>query len=257
MIKQPPVDWYKKIWTLGIKNMSWVEDTLNQVDFIEEVLSLEGNEKILDLACGFGRHSLELARRGYRVIGYDITKAYVDDANESARMNGLNAKFYESDIRDLHLNNEFDVVLNLADGAIGYLENDDENLRIFDVISKALKPGGKSLIDICNKAYAMKNFPQKNWEIGENSISLPWFDFDYKSQRMLYGGCTLVFGEEVKVPDDLNAHSSIRLYDYNEIVTIFKNNGIITQSGYGDYDTTISHDEDHLQMIVMSQKRND
>lgn len=56
-------DWYKKIWTLDIQNQSWVEDTMRQVDFLVEKLNLTGNERILDLACGFGRHSLEFARR--------------------------------------------------------------------------------------------------------------------------------------------------------------------------------------------------
>lgn len=53
-------DWYKKIWTLDIQNQSWVEDTNRQVNFLIDKLELKGNEKILDLACGFGRHSLEL-----------------------------------------------------------------------------------------------------------------------------------------------------------------------------------------------------
>lgn len=57
-------DWYQKNWTLDIHNMSWVEDTNRQVDFLINQLQLKGTEKILDLACGFGRHSLEFARRG-------------------------------------------------------------------------------------------------------------------------------------------------------------------------------------------------
>lgn len=60
-------DWYKKIWTLDIQNQSWVKDTKRQIDFVIEKLHLKGDEKILDLACGFGRHSLELARRGYYI----------------------------------------------------------------------------------------------------------------------------------------------------------------------------------------------
>lgn len=66
-------DWYKKIWTLDIQDQSWVEDTARQVDFLEEKLNLKKGEKILDLACGFGRHALELARRGYDVTGVDIS----------------------------------------------------------------------------------------------------------------------------------------------------------------------------------------
>lgn len=61
-MKVKNADWYKNIWTLDIKNQSWVEETEKQVVFIIDSLSLTGNERILDLACGFGRHSLESAR---------------------------------------------------------------------------------------------------------------------------------------------------------------------------------------------------
>jgi 2-polyprenyl-3-methyl-5-hydroxy-6-metoxy-1,4-benzoquinol methylase len=146
--------WYKKIWTLDAKNQTWVEDTENHVDFIIKSLNLLGSERILDLACGFGRHSLSLARRGFSVVGIDITKDYIEDAIRNAKKNAVTAEFIHSDIRDVVFNNEFDVVLNLADGAIGYLETDEENLKIFDIIAKALKSGGKHFMDICNAEYA-------------------------------------------------------------------------------------------------------
>ena len=114
----------------------------------------KGTEKILDLACGFGRHSLEFARRGYDVTGIDITPAYIDYANEQAKKENLNAKFICQDIRTITFDKEFDVVLNMADGAIGYLEDDGENHKIFSVIAKALKNGGKHFMDIMNGSYA-------------------------------------------------------------------------------------------------------
>jgi len=117
--------WYRNIWTLDIKNQSWVEGTENQVDFIIKTLELSGKERILDLACGFGRHSLAFARRGYRVVGVDITKDYIEDARREAKSGSLEVEFIQADIRELKFENEFDVVLNLADGAIGYLENDE------------------------------------------------------------------------------------------------------------------------------------
>ena len=111
-------DWYQKSWRLDIQNMSWVEDTNRQVDFLIKQLQLKGTEKILDLACEFGRHSLEFARRGYDVTGIDITPAYIDYANEQAKKENLNAKFLCQDIRGITFDKEFDVVLNMADGAI-------------------------------------------------------------------------------------------------------------------------------------------
>lgn len=67
------------------------------------------------------------------MIGIDITPDYVDDANKNAKQEHLQASFFCDDLRNLHYENEFDVVLNMADGAIGYLENDAENLRILAV----------------------------------------------------------------------------------------------------------------------------
>ncbi|MDO5434196.1 class I SAM-dependent methyltransferase, partial [Eubacterium sp.] len=83
-LKSSGKNWYKEIWSLDIKNQSWVENTVDEVAFIIKTLKLNGKEKILDMACGFGRHSLEFARRGYEVVGVDITKDYVDDAIKSA-----------------------------------------------------------------------------------------------------------------------------------------------------------------------------
>ena len=155
--------------------MSWTEDTENQVDFIIKTLELTGKERILDLACGFGRHSLSLARRGFSVTGVDITKVYIDDAIKTAKQECLDVCFIHSDIRDIKFTNEFDVVLNLADGAIGYLENDEENLKIFDVIANALKSGGKHFMDVCSADHAERHFPRKAWDAGEKALSLAQF----------------------------------------------------------------------------------
>lgn len=90
-MKELKKDWYKNGWTLDIKNQSWTENTIEQVDFIIQTLGLKGHERILDLACGYGRHSLEFAKRGYEVTGVDITKAYIEDARKESEKAGLNA----------------------------------------------------------------------------------------------------------------------------------------------------------------------
>src|SRR4030042_2500397 len=111
--------WYKKIWTMSVQDMSWVEHTSREVDFVIEALELGGRERILDLACGFGRHALELSRRGYPVVGVDITEKYIAEARKQAENNHLDAQFIHADLREVWYEEEFDVVLNLGDGAIG------------------------------------------------------------------------------------------------------------------------------------------
>lgn len=92
---------------------------------------------------GYGRHSLEFARRGFSVTCVDITPAYIQFAREEARRQWLQAGFLCCDIRQIRFDDEFDVVQNMADGAIGYLENDEENRKNFSVAAKALKHGGR------------------------------------------------------------------------------------------------------------------
>jgi hypothetical protein len=58
-LKKPSQEWYKKIWSLDIQDMSWVEHTKDEIDFIIDIMQLSGSERILDLACGFGRHAIE------------------------------------------------------------------------------------------------------------------------------------------------------------------------------------------------------
>lgn len=210
-------EWYKNIWSLDIKNQSWVEDTESQVDFIINTLELTGKERVLDLACGFGRHSISFARKGFSVVGVDITKDYIDDAIKVAKSSSLEIDFIHADIRDLRYDNEFDVVLNLSDGAIGYLENDEENLKIFDVIANALRPGGKHFMDICHAEHAEYFFPKRYWEIGSTSLSLPEFDWDKENRRMLFGGWGITFGEIAQKPVSIEPESSIRLYSKSEL----------------------------------------
>ncbi len=245
-------DWYKRGWTLDIKNMSWVEDTENQVDFIIKTLGLNGKERILDLGCGYGRHSLSFASRGFDVVGVDITKEFIDDAVVNAKEESLNAEFILSDIRELSYNEEFDVVLNLADGAVGYLENDDENLKIFDVIAKSLKPGGKHFMDIGNAEHAEAFFPKRSWAIGENEFSFSEFEWDSKRRVMLYAGGGFRYGEIAKHPEEL-AGNPTRLYSRDELTDIFKQRNMEIIDTFSDYDGNPAS-VDELQLMVYSQK---
>ena len=173
-------------WSLGIKNMSWVEHTREEVNFIVDALRLRGNERILDLACGFGRHTLELARRGYSAVGVDITSAYIADARSTAQQEHLAVEFLQADVRTVLFEGEFDVVLNMADGAIGYFETDEENLKLFDVIGRALRIGGKHIMGVCSASHAKKIFPNG---IGKQDINPSrWLIFSGKPP---HPGCSI------------------------------------------------------------------
>lgn len=245
-------DWYKKIWTLDIQNQSWVENTRKEVDFLIEKLDLKGDEKVLDLACGFGRHSLELARRGFNVTGVDITSAYIKYATEQAKIEELNVRFICSDIRELQFENEFDVVLNMADGAVGYLENDEENLRIFVIVSKALKSGGKHFMDIMNGDYATTHFPCKLWAAGEKCLTLSNFEWNDETKTLIYGQLDFPYGEALPVPV-MEEGNTIRLYSCSEIEEIYSKLGMYVFDSYADYNGKPASSKD-IQLMICSRK---
>ena len=240
-------DWYKHVWTLNAKNQPWTENTEHQVNFIVNKLALKGNERILDLACGYGRHSIALARMGFSVTGVDITEAYIEDAKKTAKELSLEVEFIHADIRDVACRDEFDVVLNLDDGAIGYLEDDDENLKIFDVISKALKTGGKHFMGINNADYADRCFPSITCEIGENALTIWQNDWDAKTRILTLGAHNIRYGEIAQKPhfNMENAHP-MRLYSLDELARIFQQRGMKIIASYSNYSDNESTDKEEV-----------
>lgn len=251
-MKSMESNWYAKIWTLDIKDQSWVEDTKRQVDFLIEKLGLKSGAKILDLACGFGRHSLELARRGFDVTGVDITPDYIGFAKKTAEKEKLNARFICSDIRKVDFENEFDAVLNMADGAVGYLENDEENLKIFKVVSRALKSGGKHFMDIMNADHADSHFPCKLWDAGEKCLTLSNFEWNSETRILLYGQLDYPYGEPLPKPE-MNEGNPIRLYSLSEVEKIFSSLGMKVCESYSDFSGKPSS-ENGIQLMVCSEK---
>jgi hypothetical protein len=143
-------------------------------------------------------------------------------------------------------------VLNLADGAIGYLETDEENLKIFDVISKALKPGGKHFMDVCNAEHAEHFFPTKRWEEGQKALALSLFEWDKETRRMLYGGWNLPYGAIMQKPEITHGDPT-RLYSIDELENILGERQMKIVNTFSDYyGKEASYNE--LQLLAYSIK---
>jgi SAM-dependent methyltransferase len=244
-------------FSLQIKEMAWVERTPAEVDFVVAALGLQGKERILDLACGFGRHSLELAKRGYDVVGVDIEHAFIEDAKREAAAAGLDVEFVEGNVLDVSYYTEFDVVLNLADGAIGYFPTDEENLRLFDIVARALRPDGHHLMGTCSAAHARAHFPKRAWQAGRRALTLADFRFNRDTSRMFYRDHVLRYGVPLQPLADTfedDAQTGIRLYDVEELTGILRERGLWVVAAYGGYDRATAASAEHLMQIVCSRK---
>jgi 2-polyprenyl-3-methyl-5-hydroxy-6-metoxy-1,4-benzoquinol methylase len=183
-----------------------------------------GGERVLDLACGTGRHSLELARRGFSVVGIDISPELLEVAEAEAEEHSLDASFLAADLRELDFEEEFDFVLNLNDGAIGYLETEAENHRAFEVIAAALRPGGGNLLQLPNVLYAEAHLPQKTWISGEGMVELIDHRWDTRT-RYLEGSTTpILVGETFQGASPIPFRQ--RLYSVDELTEIYVSVGM-------------------------------
>lgn len=165
-----PPDWWRRIFTsLYLKtDADVVEDqsiTRSEVDLFLKILKLSPEEKILDLCCGQGRHSLELARRGFQnVEGLDRSNYLIQKAKSEAKKQGLNVRFREGDARKIpYPSDTFDVVLLLGN-SFGYFETIQDDMRVLKEIFRVLKPWGRLLIDVANGEYLRENFQPRSWE---------------------------------------------------------------------------------------------
>jgi len=220
-----PQDWYATAFDGMSAEMAWTERTGSEIDRALTMLRPEGGERILDLACGTGRHSLELVRRGFSVVGVEIGAELVEIANKDAEDQGLEAEFVQADLRELDYEDEFDVVLNLNDGAVGYFETDEENHRTFEVISRALKPGGLNLIQVPNVLYARSHLPQRSWIPSSTMIELVEHRWNKKDRYMEGAMIPLKFGEVLEGLDK-RIEFRQRLYTVDELREIYDSVGM-------------------------------
>jgi SAM-dependent methyltransferase len=214
--KDIPQDWYATAFTGMSAEMAWTERTGQEIDRALTMLRPEGGERILDLACGTGRHSLELVRRGFEVVGVEIGAELVEIARRDAEDQGLEAEFVQGDLRELDYDGEFDIVLNLNDGAVGYFETDEENHRTFEVIAHALKPGGQNLIQVPNVLYARSHLPQRSWIPSSTMVELVEHRWNKKDSYMEGAMIPVKFGEVLENLDK-RIEFRQRLYTVDEL----------------------------------------
>lgn len=135
----------------------YTQGTVQEVDFLQELLQLPPGVRILDVGCGAGRHSLELARRGFRSVGVDIAAGLVEHAQKVAKAERLTAEFQVGDARTLTFGAEFDAAVCLCEGAFGLAGDDDGHRRTLAGISHALKPGAPFVLTAINAFSAARN----------------------------------------------------------------------------------------------------
>jgi SAM-dependent methyltransferase len=160
-------DWFENdhLWDVMqnfIFNENILEAAPGEVELMINLLGLEPGSAVLDLCCGPGRHSLELARRGYAVTGVDRTEKYIEDAREGAAKEKLNTEFILADMLSFCRPDSFDTIINMYT-AFGYFEDYKDECQVVSNMYQSLKPGGRLLMDMAGKEWIAKVYQKRDW----------------------------------------------------------------------------------------------
>lgn len=214
-----------------------------QVDGIERMLRLQFRARILDLGCGAGSQTIELARRRYRVLGMDGTSSMLAGAREKAKAESLTVHFVATDMRRIPYDGEFNAVINLRN-PIGCFPRERDDQRCLDAVGRSLRRGGKLLLDLLNREWLIRRLGVRGkGEAGKES-------FDLSTGRLDNRGFTSRGGR----PQHLA--NKMRIYTLTEIIRLLETAGLCFRSVHGGYDDK-PYNVESLRMIVVAEKIKD
>lgn len=133
----------------------FVQGTVGECDFIEKEINHDKSLKIIDIGCGTGRHAIELAKKGYKVTGVDLSESQLNRAQQKAKREKVEIDFQKHDARNLSFKNEFDLVIMLCEGAFPLMETDEMNFEILKGATRALKEKGKFIFTTLNGLFPL------------------------------------------------------------------------------------------------------
>jgi D-alanine-D-alanine ligase len=165
-----PEEWWRELFdSLYLQTDGDVVEndanTVNEVDLLIAATGIQPMDRILDLCCGQGRHSLELASRGFRkVTGVDRSGYLIRVARRRAKKMQLPVSFHERDARRIRFpERSFDAAIVMGN-SFGYFERAEDDLKVLENIAKILRPGGSVILDLTDGDWMRSHFEARSWE---------------------------------------------------------------------------------------------
>lgn len=220
--------------------------TQDEVDRLVSLLELKQGVHILDLCCGPGRHSLELARRGFKVTGVDRTKQYLEQASEKAAQEGLNTEFIQEDMRTFCRPDTFNAAINMFT-SFSYFDDPEEDCKVVMNVYQSLKPGGVFLLETHGKESLARIFQENNWHEQNGILIL--------QEHKVTNNWSWMENRWIIIKDDKRTEFKVthRLYAATEMASLLTGCGFKSVDIYGDLAGSI-YDHTARRMVAVAQK---
>jgi SAM-dependent methyltransferase len=243
------VDFFRSDYLNVYGHMFTEERAEKESAFVARTLELKPGASVLDLCCGQGRHSVQLAKHGFNVTGLDLNAEYLDLASKAAEAAKVKIETVAGDMREIPFENKFDAIVNMY-SSFGYLESEAEDLKVLESAVKALKPGGRLLLDMLNREWAIDNYIQNDWHTGaDGTLYVERRDLDLATSRMHVHFIVV----DPKGGRRESIGHIIRLYTLTEMTRLLERVGMRVTAVFGGFEG-----EDYgisaRRMIIVAQK---
>ena len=243
------VDFFRTDYLNVYGHLFTAERTDKEVAFAEKVLQLKAGARLLDLCCGQGRHCVPFAMHGFEVTGLDLNPSYLELARQAAKASHVKLETIAADMRQIPFESHFDAVVNMY-SSFGYLESEAEDLKVLESVARALKPGGRLLLDMLNREWAIANYIQNDWHSdADGTLYVERRELDLASSRMHVSFIIIEPGGSRH--DSIGHH--IRLYTLTETARLLERVGMSVTDVFGGFDGE-SYAIDTRRMIILARK---
>lgn len=235
--------------------------TKRQVSFLIKNLRLKKTQEILDLACGFGRHAIPLAKAGYKITGVDYSKYLLARAKIEAKKAGARVKFARKDMRSLGFKNKFDVIYAMFT-AFGYFADEKDNEKALKSMARSLKPGGKFLLDLNNIIEVITRVNKLHKKKSDGTMTKVFkeeLSNDLKikiTSTFNHQKMTMAMKIEWRDESDKekNFETKVRLYSLPEITNMLGEAGLKVEKIFGDFNGS-EYKFSSPRMIILATKQ--
>jgi SAM-dependent methyltransferase len=205
--------WWEELFSEDFVRANWKisdEQIKREVTFVEESLGVAPGGVVLDLGCGSGHHAVELASRGYGVVGYDLSLYQLALAADVAQERSQKINFLQGDMREMAFEEMFDGIY-CWNTTFGYFE-EDKNFSVAERAFRALRPGGMFLVDVVNRDFVAAHTPSSMWFEGDSCVCMDDAVIDYFTSRLRVKRSVILDDGRTR-----ECTYSVRLYSFHEL----------------------------------------
>jgi SAM-dependent methyltransferase len=223
-------DYFDDVFVDIYRDFLTPERTEREVEGLREMVSLQPGAAVLDLACGWGRHSIALARAGLRVTGLDLSETLLARARKRAKAASVEVELVRGDMREIARKEEFDAVVSLY-SSLGYFLTDEDDLRVLRGARDALRPGGCFVLETMHRDHIVGGYAARDWWETDGGATV-WVEREFDAVE----GVSREWTRWSKGGKSGEKYHELRIRTATEWDRLLREAGLVPIDWYGDWE---------------------